>query len=185
MGRGTWLNWSKQHPQLQTKGFNYKYSKYTKTLLHHIWDPVQGEKRRRRQIDDRTDVVWIRKCISLKLRQFSLKLLHRSTIEFWATSYWTPPLPWTVNTNPPDYLLRVLNLYFGINYTIQTWLQFTPQQALLAWFTPQLLFQTAPNQEKMSFWAVGIFMKVKNNGPLLSRFWSFNIKEVNRFVRKA
>ena len=98
MGRGTWLNWSKQHPQLQTKGFNYKYSKYTKTLLHHIWDPVQGEKRRRRQIDDRTDVVWIRKCISLKLRQFSLKLLHRSTIEFWATIYWTPPLPWTVNT---------------------------------------------------------------------------------------
>ena len=93
MGRGTWLNWSKQHPQLQTKGFNYKYSKNTKTLLHHIWDPVQGEKRRRRQIDDRTDVVWIRKCISLKLRQFSLKLLHRSTIEFWATIYWTPPPP--------------------------------------------------------------------------------------------
>ena len=93
MGRGTWLNWRKQHPELQTKGFNYKYSKNTKTLLHHIWDPVQGEKRRRRQIDDRTDVVWIRKCISLKLRQFSLKLLHRSTIEFWATIYWTPPPP--------------------------------------------------------------------------------------------
>ena len=126
-------------------------------------------------------LVWIRKCISLKLRQFPLKLLHRSTIEFWATSYWTPPLPWTVNTNPPDYLLRVLNLYFGINYTIQTWLQFTSQQALLAWFTPQLPFQTAPNQEKMPFWAVGIFMKVKNNGPLLSRFWSF--KEVNRFIK--
>ena len=164
MGRGTWLNWSKQHPQLQTKGFNYKYSKYTKTLLHHIWDPVQGEKRRRRQIDDRTDVVWIRKCISLKLRQFPSNYCTVQQLSFELPSTGPPLLPWTVNTNPPDYLLRVPNLYFGIHYTIR-----------LGNLTTVHPTASTP----------GILMKVKNNGRLLSRFWSFNIKEVNRFVRKA